>query len=192
MYKVELSTTTPLRPLGNGRRETSHRRHALWEQNLEDTLPESFFAPPAIVVDDGFPWPEVGGQLAPGRGCTCDPEHSLHAPAPLPCRTTPSGLRRLEERAQVFPERIGQLGQPRQTDRFRQGVRRSNRRSLIGAALGVTLLRSGLMAAAETRPPQQLPALLRCRIDPSQESTHFCEAQLETSRLPRPFFSRTR
>jgi len=66
-----------------------------------------------------------------------------------------------------------------------------DRRSLIGAALGVTPLRSGLMAAAEARPPHHFSALLLCRIHPSQESAHFCEAQLETGRLAEPFFLRT-
>lgn len=40
-------------------------RLILRKQNQEDTLPESFFAPAAIMIDHRFPWPEAFGQVAP-------------------------------------------------------------------------------------------------------------------------------
>jgi hypothetical protein len=70
-------------------------------------------------------------------------------------------------------------------------VRQGDGRSLAGAALGVRPFRTGLMRAAETRPPHEVRALLLCRVDPAQESAHFCQAQVEP-RLTCAFFSRVR
>ena len=116
------------------------------------------------------------------------PQHRFDAPTPLVCWAASFGLWGLKQRAQLLPQGIGQLRQSRQTDRFRQGVHTRDRRSLTGAALCVTELRSGLMAASEARPPHQVRALLLSCIDPPQKATHFCKAQLETGRA---FFSRT-
>jgi len=167
-------------------------RGAVREQNLEDALPKPSVAPAAVMVHDGLPRPEDFGQLPPGRGRPGYPEHGLQAPAPLLCLATSLGLRGLEQRAQLVPEGIGERRKPRQRDGKRERVRWGDRRSLTGAALGVSLLRAGLMRAAKTRPPHQVGALLRCCIDPAQESAHFCQAQEETGGLIRAFFSRAR
>lgn len=104
------------------------------------------------------------------------PEHGFQAPTPLVCRAASFGLRGLKQRAQLLPQRISQLWQSRQTDRFRQAVHTRDRRSLTGAALCVAELRSGLMTAAEARPPHHFFALLLCSTDPSKESAHFRKA----------------
>ncbi len=104
------------------------------------------------------------------------PEHGLDAPTTLVCRAASFGLRRLKQRAQLLPQRIGELRQSRQTNLFRQSIHTCYRRSLTGAALGVAELCSGLMAAAEARPPHHLFALLLCGINPSEESAHFRKA----------------
>ena len=161
-------------------------RGALREQNLEDALPKPFFAPATVMVHDGLPRSEVLGQVPPGRGRPSHPEHCLHASAPLRCSATSLRLRGLEQRAQLVPESIGEQRKNRQRDG--QRVRRWDGRSLRGAALGVRPLRTGLMRAAETRPPHEMRALLLCRIDPSQESAHFCQAQVETGGLTCAFF----
>src|SRR5262249_48362134 len=136
-------------PLGSRKRVASGVRSVLREQHLEDTLPQSCFAPPAIMVDDGFPWPEVCGQIAPRASCVRHPEHRFHAPAPLFCRAISPGLRWLKQRTQSLPHRIGERRQTGQTDRFRQEVRTRERRGLTGTALQVAALRSRLMSAAE-------------------------------------------
>ena len=167
-------------------------RGAWREQHLEDALPQPSFAPATVMVYDGLPRSEVFGQLPPGRGCPGHPKHCLQAPAPLLCCATSPGLCGLEQRAQLVPEGIGKRRKPRQRDGKRQRVRPCNGRSLIGAALGVRLLRAGLMRAAKTRPPHEVRALLLCRLDPSQEAAHFCQAQMETGGLTRAFFPRAR
>lgn len=144
------------------------------------------------MVHDGLPRPEVFGQLPPGRGCPGHPEHSLQAPAPLLCLAASLGLRGLEQRAQLVPEGIGERRKSRQRDGKWQHVRLCDGRCLTGAALGVRLLRAGLMRATETRPPHEVCALLLCRLDPAQESAHLCQAQVETGGRTRAFFSRAR
>ena len=84
------------------------------EQNLEDALPQPVFAPATVMVHDGFPRPEVCGQLPPGRGRPSYPEHGLHAPAPLLCLATSLGLRGLEQRTQLVPKGIGERRKHRQ------------------------------------------------------------------------------
>jgi hypothetical protein len=164
----------------------------LREQNLEDALPKPSFAPAAVMVHDGLPRSEVVGHLPPGRGRPCHPEHGLHVPTPLFCRATSLGLRRLEQQAQLVPDGIGERRKPRQRNGKRQRVRLGDGRRLTGTALGVRSLRAGLMCAAEVRPPHEVRALLLCRIDPAQESAHFCQAQVETGGLTSAFFSRAR
>lgn len=158
------------------------------EQNLEDARPMPCFAPAPVMVHDGLPRPEVVGQLSPGRSRPGHPENCLHAPAPLLCMATPLGLCGLEQRAQLVPEGIGEWSKHRQRDGKRQRVRLCDGRSLTGATPGVRPLRAGLMRATETRPPHEVRALLLCRIDPSQESAHLCQAQVETGGLIRVFF----
>lgn len=167
-------------------------RVALREQNLEDALPQPCFAPATVMVRDGLPRPEVLGQLPPGRGRPGHPEDGLHASAPLLCLATSPGLRGLEQWSQLVPEGIGEQRKNRQWDGKRQRVGQCDGRSLANVALGVRPLRAGLMRAAETRPPHEVPALLLCRIDPAQESAHFCQAQVETGGLTIAFFSRAR
>ena len=189
---MRLSTTARLNSSGSGRRKASRRSSDRRKQDLENTLPESLVAPAAIVVPDGLPRSEVGGQLSPGRGCPGHPEHGLHASAPLLCLAPSLGLRGLEQRAQLVPKSIGERRKNRQWDGRRQRVRPCDVRSLAGAALGVRPFRAGLMRAAETRPPHEVCALLLCRLDPAQESAHFCQAQVETGGRTRAFFSRAR
>src|SRR5579871_1270253 len=188
--KHALSTTAPLRPLGSGKSKGRHMRGALREQNLEDALPKPCFTPAAVMVHDSLPRPLVCGQLPPGRGRPSHPEHGLHASAPLLCLATSLGLCELEQRAQLVPEGIGEQRKHRQGDGRRQRVRQGDGRSLTGPALGVRPLRAGLMCAAETRPPHEVRALLLCRLDPAQESAHFCQAQVEPGGRTRAFFSR--
>ena len=190
--KHALSTTAPLRSLGSGKSKRRHMRGAWREQHLEDALPQPSLAPATVMVYDGLPRSEVFGQLPPGRGCPGHPKHGLQAPAPLLCGATSPGLCGLEQRAQLAPEGIGERRKPRQRDGKRQRVRPCNGRSLIGAALGVRPLRAGLMPAAKTQPPHEVRALLLCRLDPSQEAAHFCQAQMETGGLICAFFSRAR
>jgi hypothetical protein len=83
-------------------------RGAVREQNLEDALPKPIFAPATVMVHDGLPRPEVLGQLPPGRGRPSHPENGLHASAPLLGSATSLGLRGLNQRAQLVPERIGE------------------------------------------------------------------------------------
>ena len=165
-------------------------RGTLREQNLEDPLPDTFFAPATIMVHDGFPRPETRRELTPGACRAGHPEHGFHTPAPLLCGATALGLRRLEQRAQLLPQGIGELRQPRQTNRRRPHVRRCNRRGLASAALQVAPIRSVLMGPAKAGPPHELRALLLCHLDPSDQSADFCDAELETGRLVRTFFSR--
>src|SRR5262245_7137435 len=105
---------------------------------------------------------------------------------------TPLGLRGLEQRAQLVPEGIGEGRKQRQRDGQWQQVRRCGGRSLTGATLGVRPLRTGLLRAAETRPPHEGRALLLCRIDPAPEAAPLCQAQVETGGRSRAFFARAR
>jgi hypothetical protein len=61
---------------------------------------------------------------------------------------------------------------------------------LTGPALGMANHCSGLMGAAEARPPDELRALFLCHLKPSDQSADFGDTQVETGRLARPFFSR--
>ena len=185
-----LSTTAPLSQLGSGKSKVSRVRDALREQNLEDPLPDPFFAPPTIMVHDGFPRPETLRELTPGARRAGHPEHGFHTPAPLLCRATALGLRRLEQRAQLLPQGISELRHPRQTNRRKPRVRRCNRRGLASAALQVAPMRSVLMGPAKAGPPHELRALLLCHLKPSDQSADFCDAELETGKLVRTFFSR--
>jgi len=190
MILEELSTTVPLNPLGNWRRKVRCMRGTLREQNLENPLPDPFFAPATIMVHDGFPRPETLRELTPGARRVGHPEHGFHTPASLLCGAAALGLRRLEQRAQLLPQGIGELRQPRQTHRRRPHVRRCNRGGLASAALQVAPIRSVLMGTAKAGPPHELRALLLCHLDPSDQSADFCDAELETGRLVRTFFSR--
>ena len=143
------------------------------------------------MVHDGLPRPELFGHLPPGRSRPGHPEHGLQEPAPLLFCVPPPGLHGLEQRAQQVPEGISERRKPWQRDRKRQRVRRCDGWSLAGTALGVRPFRAGLMRAAETRPPHEVRASLLCRVDPSQESAHFCQAQVEPG-LTCAFFSRVR
>ena len=167
-------------------------RGAWREQNLEDAFPQSCFAPAAVMVHDRLPRPDVFGHLPPGRSRPGHPEYGLHVPTPLLGGATSLELRRFEQRAQLLPEGVREWRKPRQRNGKRERVRRCDGRRLTGAALGVRLLRAGLMPAAETRPPHEVRALLLCRIDPAQESAHFCQAEAGDRRAHSRFFSRTR
>jgi hypothetical protein len=144
------------------------------------------------MIHDGLPWSKVFGQVSPGARRACDPQHSFDAPPSLVCRAASFGLRGLEQRTQLFPEGIGELGQTWQTDRMRQRVWRRNRRGLTGATLLVAYVRAGLMRASEARPPHDPGALFLGQIDPTQEMAHFCQTQRETRLLAGAFFSRVR
>jgi hypothetical protein len=141
------------------------------------------------MIDQRFPRAKALGELAPGRSRAGDPQHRFQAPAPLLGRAATPGLCRLEQGTELLPERIGEGRQTRQRDRKRQHVCTRNRRSLAGPALGVAARRSGLMTAAEMRPPDQELALLFGHCKPLHEPAHFCQAQVETGGLTRAFFS---
>ena len=165
-------------------------RGALREQDLEEALPQPCFAPATVMGHDGFPRPEVFGHLPPGRGRPGHPEHCLHAPAPLRCCATSLELRRLEQWAQLVPEGKSRAEEAQATGWEAAVCAAGDGRGETAAALGVKPLRAGLMCAAETRPPHEMRPLLLCRLDPSQEAAHFCQAQLETGGLTSAFFSR--
>ena len=185
-----LGTTAPLSPSGNGRKKACRRRGVLRKQNLKDPLPNPLFAPAAVMIHDGLPWSEVLGQVSPGARRARDPEHGFDAPAPSDVGRPRLGCADSNNGRSCSSRRIGERRQTGQTDRHRPRVRRCNSRGLASAAQQVVLLRSGLMGSAEARPPYELRALLLCHLKPSDQSADFGDAELETGRRVRTFFSR--
>ena len=187
-----LHTTAPLNLSGSGGRKASRRSSDRRKQDVESTLPEPLVAPAAIMVRACFPGPKALGELAPRGARPCDPHHRFDPQTPLLGVAAPLGLCGLKQRADALPKGIGEFRQSRQTDRRRDLVWRRDTRGLAGATLLVTPTGTGLMRAPKARPPHDFAALLLCHLEGTQQATHFRNAQLETNRLARLFFSRAR
>lgn len=98
-----LSTTVPLKG-SSGRRE----RRFGWDQDVQDAIPEAFFAPAEVSAGHRGPWPEVFRQLAPGRAGADHPEHALHDQAMIDGWPTRLRLLRGQERLQLLPALVGE------------------------------------------------------------------------------------
>src|SRR5260221_2750207 len=108
--EMHSSTTVPLKG-SRGRRE----RRFGWYQDVQDTIPEAFFAPTLVAAGHGGPWPEAFRQLAPGRAGAYHPEHAFHDQAMIDGGTARLRLLRWQEWLKLLPVLVGERRDPKQT-----------------------------------------------------------------------------
>ena len=119
----------------------------LRQQDLQDALPDAFFAPALIAAGNRGPGSETLGQFAPGRTGAHDPEQALDYQAVIDRWTPRLRLLRRQERLKLLPVGIGE----RRQSLHLQGSwwLERDRRGLACATQPMEVLRSRLMSASK-------------------------------------------